>query len=92
MEDVRIRRGALLCLLIIVLRIDGGIGSIFAIAQADSKGLVVDWGTFDLSSATGMSARYGNIGLGFNITYSQAVRRDLLNDELYGGFTVAYAW
>ena len=47
---------------------------------------------FDLSSATGMSARYGTIGLGAVVNYSQAVRRDLLNDELYGGFTVAYAW
>lgn len=44
--------GALLCLLIIALRIDGGTATIFELAAADAKGLVADWNTFDLGSGT----------------------------------------
>ncbi len=44
--------GALLCLVIIVFRLDGGVGAIVEIASADSKGIVADWGSFDLGSAT----------------------------------------
>lgn len=44
--------GALLCLVIIIFRLDGGVETIFEIASADSKGIVADWKTFDLGSAT----------------------------------------
>tara|TARA_R110002096_G_scaffold163342_1_gene330872 strand:+ start:405 stop:3026 length:2622 start_codon:yes stop_codon:yes gene_type:complete len=44
--------GALLCLIIVVLRMDGGMGEIYAIASADSKLMVADWRTLDFSSAT----------------------------------------
>ncbi len=44
--------GALLCLLIIVFRIDGGAGTIIEIAQTDAKLITVDWRTLDFSSAT----------------------------------------
>ncbi len=44
--------GALLCLIIIVVRMDGGVGEIYAIASADSKLVVADWRTLDFGSAT----------------------------------------
>ena len=34
----------------------------------------------------------GTFTVGGFINYSQAVRRDLLDDELYGGATMAYSW
>lgn len=44
--------GALLCLIIVVLRMEGGVGEIYEIASADSKLMVADWRTMDFSSAT----------------------------------------
>ena len=47
---------------------------------------------YDLGGSISMPKRYGSLGLGGFITYNQAVRRDILDDELYGGMTVSYAW
>jgi len=44
--------GALLCILVIVFQMEGGLGAIIEVAQADSKILTVDWGTLDFGSST----------------------------------------
>jgi len=44
--------GALLCILVIVFQMDGGLGAIIEVAQTDSKLLTVDWGTLDFGSST----------------------------------------
>ncbi|MEM9478397.1 MAG: sodium/solute symporter [Verrucomicrobiota bacterium] len=44
--------GALLCLLVIVFRIEGGLGTILEIGVADQKLLPADWGSFDISAST----------------------------------------
>ncbi|MEM0895806.1 MAG: sodium:solute symporter, partial [Verrucomicrobiota bacterium] len=41
--------GALLCLLVIISRIDGGLGTILEIGVTDQKFLPADWGSFDVS-------------------------------------------
>ena len=44
--------GALLCIIVIVFQMEGGLGAIIEVAQADSKILTVDWGTLDFGSST----------------------------------------
>ena len=44
--------GAMLCIIVIVFQMDGGLGAIINVAQADSKILTVDWGTLDFGSST----------------------------------------
>jgi SSS family transporter len=44
--------GALLCIIVIVFQMEGGLGAIIEVAQADSKLLTVDWGTLDFGSST----------------------------------------
>ncbi|MEM0898027.1 MAG: hypothetical protein AAGJ79_14215, partial [Verrucomicrobiota bacterium] len=44
--------GALLCLLVIISRIDGGLGTILEIGVTDQKFLPADWGSFDVSAST----------------------------------------
>ena len=44
--------GALLCLLVIVFRLDGGVGTMVEIAQSDGKLIAADWTTLDWSSTT----------------------------------------
>jgi hypothetical protein len=48
--------------------------------------------TYDLGNALNLSKRSGSVAVGGFLNYSQAVERDLLNDELYGGATLAYSW
>ena len=44
--------GALLCILVIVFQMEGGLGKIIEVTQSDSKLLTADWGTLDLGSST----------------------------------------
>jgi SSS family solute:Na+ symporter len=44
--------GALLCIIVIVFQMDGGLGAIIEVAQTDSKLLTVDWGTLDFGAST----------------------------------------
>lgn len=50
--------------------------------------------TYDLSGALGMSEQCGSIALKGFINYSQAFHdeSEAVNDVLFGGFTVSYAW
>ena len=47
---------------------------------------------YDLSGAVDMRPELGQVKIGAFIRFSDALREDLLNDELYGGFTVGYEW
>ena len=44
--------GALLCILVIVFQMEGGLGKIIEVTQSDSKLLTADWGTLDFGSST----------------------------------------
>ena len=44
--------GALLCLLIVIFNLDGGMATLVSIAGEDGKGLVADWTGLDFSSST----------------------------------------
>ena len=44
--------GALLCILVIVFQMEGGLGEIIEVTQSDSKLLTADWGTLDFGSST----------------------------------------
>jgi len=46
----------------------------------------------DLSEVLGLPKKYGGVSTGAFLNFSQAVRRDILRDELYGGVTVSYSW
>ena len=48
--------------------------------------------SYDLSSALQMRPEHGKLKLGAFVNFSDALREDLLNDELYGGFMVGYEW
>ena len=48
--------------------------------------------SYDLSGALGVDPMFGSVGLRGFLNYSQALRRDLLNDEFYGGFSISYGW
>lgn len=48
--------------------------------------------TYDVTSAVGARERPGKLTVGGFINWSQAVRRDLLKDELYGGAALEYSW
>ncbi len=60
-----------------------------------TKLAVLLWGLelgYDLSGALGIPAEYGSVSLTAFVNFSDALREDLLNDELYGGMTLAYEW
>ncbi|MEM7698924.1 MAG: sodium/solute symporter [Verrucomicrobiota bacterium] len=44
--------GALLCFLIIVSRLDGGVATMIEITATDSKGIVADWRSFEFGAST----------------------------------------
>jgi len=48
--------------------------------------------TYDLSGAVDLRREFGQVKLGAFIRFSDALREDLLNDELYGGLAVGYEW
>jgi hypothetical protein len=47
---------------------------------------------YDLGGALGMPERYGSVALSGFLYYNQALRDELISDEFWGGFQVAYAW
>ena len=47
---------------------------------------------YDLSGALNIPQEYGSISLTAFVYFSDAVHDAFLNDELYGGLTVSYAW
>ena len=47
---------------------------------------------YDLSNALGMPEEYGSLKAASFIYFSDALREDILNDELYGGFKIGYSW
>lgn len=47
---------------------------------------------YDLSSALDVPEAWGEFSLGGFLYYSQALRSELINDELFGGMTVSWAW
>ncbi len=48
--------------------------------------------SYDLSGAVGIDPKFGSLSLAGFLNFSQALRRDLLNDEFYGGMSVSYTW
>ena len=56
---------------------------------------LLQWGLnvgYDLSGALKIPERYGSASVNGFLNFSQALRRDLLNDELFGGFNITYEW
>ena len=47
---------------------------------------------YDLTGALGVPEKYGSVEVGAFVKFSDALREDMLNDELYGGLTVGYRW
>lgn len=47
--------------------------------------------SYDLSRALGWPEQYGKVTVGGFLNFSQALHRQLLDDELYGGTTVGFA-
>lgn len=47
---------------------------------------------YNLSSALKIPAKYGGMYVAGFVNYSDALRRDMLNDEFYGGLKVGYTW
>ena len=48
--------------------------------------------SYDLSGALNLDPKLGSLAVGGFLNFSQALRRDLLNDEFYGGMSVNYGW
>ena len=48
--------------------------------------------SYDLSGALKIPEEYGSISLAGFLYFSQALRDELIDDEFYGGMTVAYSW
>lgn len=47
---------------------------------------------YDLGTALGVPDHYGTMSLTGYVNFSQALRHDVMNDEFYGGITLAYEW
>lgn len=47
---------------------------------------------YDLSKALGLPAQAGSVTVGGFLNFSQALRNELIHDELWGGLKVAYSW
>ncbi|MGC9454382.1 MAG: hypothetical protein ACP5HU_05910 [Phycisphaerae bacterium] len=47
---------------------------------------------YDLSSALDIPDAWGEFSVGGFLYYSQALRSELIDDELFGGMTVSWAW
>ena len=48
--------------------------------------------SYDVSRAARLRENFGSLKVGGFLAFSQAVRRDLLRDEFFGGLQVAYEW
>jgi hypothetical protein len=47
---------------------------------------------YDLSSALGLPPQAGSLKVGGFLNFSQALRDELIDDELWGGMKVSYSW
>ena len=64
-------------------------------ATASNRLALIRYGldlAYDLNGALGIHKKYGDFSIGGFLAYSQATRRDMIDDELYGGATVAWSW
>ena len=48
--------------------------------------------TYNLSAALRLPQQFGSLTLGGFLYFSQALRDELINDELWGGMKVSYSW
>jgi len=47
---------------------------------------------YDVGKAIGLPRRYGDLNVVGYLNFNDAMREDLLNDELYGGVKLVYSW